>query len=302
MNKEIIKMNSVQQNEFLVWQCLEKRQIKKVYVLLDSQMPLTPFMLTSMVLLDYDEQSIINVLLRAKELSNDIFFWMKNHFEDGDLHDVFLRFQESLPKDYPSDDTCAEFGLWIALVQRAKWDVLAKYNIEIVKKYAKHGSNGALSGLLTVDLERYAPVALHERRFDAILSVKDGWRYLLEHDKKDFVFNRMKSKVIASILPVQEIFDYCREKGWLAEMYKEGLYSILLDNKEFSYFIEDHSLKSDFLHGYPQEVQWEDLWQYYRCDETYRNCLLEAARVNKDVPECKEFLARHTGFWAFLHR
>lgn len=298
MKKEIIEMNSVSQNELLVWNCLHERKIEKFNLLLESGMPLTAFMLTCMTFLDYSSNDIKEVLPHTDTLSCDAYQWVRCYFADDELSVIMKKFDDNLPLDYPSNDDCIKLKLWKTLLRRGEFGLIAQNAPEVLEIYLdsedKNMADNALRELLIVNLEKYADLAMERRHFGFILYAEDGWKYLFEHGKENFVIEKLGT-CISKFLPMDEIFEYCREKGWVDGLYKAGLYDLLLKHKRFELFVANHSLNNGFLTNFPEEVDWEGLWEYYHNDEVYCEIIFEKARLNRNIPKCKKFLSEYSG-------
>ena len=296
--EEIIKLNSVQQNEFLVWSCLEKQQIEKVCMLLDNKMQLTTFMLTTMVMLDYDKQSIKKVLCHAQDIHKYVFIWLKNYFKVEELIEVFKNTHFPLPSDYPTNEECVALGLWDILIKRGEFDLVAQNRSKTPEEMF---DELPIENLLKIDLEKYGPRALQDERYTEIMSVENGWKYLFEHGKKEKVFSFLEKDIFKSMLPIKEIVSYCKEKGWIDDMYNAGLYDTLLVGGEVSSFVKAHSINVVFVHRYPKEVPWEELWNENKNNNYVRYFLISSAKQHTDVPECVDFLKKHSGVSRFWH-
>ncbi len=300
MNKEIIALNSVQENEFLLLSYIEKMQLEKVLMLLDNGAKLTPFVLTNMSVRDYHDDSIKDVLLHTNVFDPNIFIWLKNYFAVDEMVEVFNHFGHKLPDDYPSDEDCVRLKMWDILSYRRKWNLVAENAPEVIEKQLEKQPY-LINHLLKVDLEKYGPKALKEERYTSILEANtEGWKYLCENGKEKVVF--MHLLISYDDLPMNEIMQYCRDKKWLSRLYELGAYKVLLEYGVISDFIENHSLNTNFLLKFPSKVKWEDLWDYYHKDDTYRNHLIWAAERNQNVPECAAFLKEHTGLRGFINR
>ena len=125
---KIIALNSVQQNEMMVWHCLENSDMVRFKQLLKSGMPLSPFMLTSMVFFDFSDTAIKEVLALGKITDNaaEIISWMRSYFTVDALAIILPIFDEYLPDDYPSDEDCVRLRLWETLYRRKKYTLVAK--------------------------------------------------------------------------------------------------------------------------------------------------------------------------------
>lgn len=288
----IIALNSVQNNEQMAWYCLEKSELSRFKQLLSEGMPLTPFMLTSMVFFGYYEAEIKEVLALAEieDSSKDLLSWVRGYFSEDELNDVLPLFDAYLPDDYPSNEVCVRLKLWNTLYRRKQCNLIAPNAPEfLLEKKTKD----AYAALVQHDLEKYAPILVENRFLLTVLAASDGWKYLVDHGYAKEV---LKLKDFAGLLKQNEIAEYCWKKGLINELYEAECYDVLLAHQEIDVFVKNHSTYGKFLKDYPEKVDWEDLWDTYP-DLVHRVCLKEAAKLNKKVPACSEFLLAHSGLW-----
>lgn len=288
--KKIIPLNSENQNEVLVWYCLEHSEIEKFKQLLRDDMPLNAFMLTSMVFLDYTDDVIKEVLKSAVNLKDNVFTWLKNHFEATELSDVLPLYEQLLPKDYPSNDECVELKLWKALYNRGEYGLVARNAPQILEQ---RGGYWADIALLNANFEKYAPQCLERERYNSIIAVKEGWKYLIDHGQAQWVLQKAGSS-FKELLPYQECVDYCLQKELYEDLYAAKCYDALLEHQKFEIFVKHHSSNPKFLTEHPDKVDWDDLWEQTD-DKLHHKYLKEKAFCNRNVSQCNEFLWKHAG-------
>lgn len=288
----IIALNSVQNNEQMAWYCLEKSELSRFKQLLKEGMPLTPFMLTSMVFFGFYGTAIKEVLALAEieDSSKDLLSWVRGYFDEDDLNEVLPLFDAYLPDDYPSNDVCVRLKLWNTLYRRKQCNLIAPNAPEFLLE--KH-SAAAYAALVSLDLEKYAPVLIENRFPLTVIAAPGGWKYLIDHGYAKEV---LKLKDACGLLDAKEVANYCLQKGLIEELYEAEWYDLLLDHQETEVFVRHQSFYSRFLTEYPDKVDWEDLWN---CNESdlQRKYLKHKAKLNKKVPACYEFLAAHSGLW-----
>lgn len=297
--KEIIKMNTPKQNEFLVRWCLEHHETEKLQRLLKDGAQLSAFMLTCMVFFGYKDAEIKEIVLQAEYVSQDVFVWLKKCFKLSEIVEILEKFENDLPMDLLSEQDMIELKMWQLLAKRHKWDVIAQNAPEFLEQMSE--KEEAMKALLNVNFGKYAPKALELGMYFPIISIKGGWKFLLEHGKKDFVLKIFKNGLDV-LKSNAEVCQYIKEKGLADELYKNGAYDFLLENGIVEPFISHHSTWWRFLSNYPEQVQWESLWVYYRSDSGMRDYLINEAKAHADIPVCKEFVSRHTGIFSFLNR
>ena len=292
--KDFIQLNSSQQNDIIAWYALEKRQLNKLQQLIEDGMPLTLFILTAMVFFDYSDDEIKTILKSTKNIDGKVVPWMRQYFEVSELSEILPLYQSHLLPDFPSDEECIEFKLWQALGQREKFDLIAQNAPEfLVEHYKKN--EAANSALLKVDFEKYAPIVL-KNSFTSFLTIKDGWKYLVNHGKVKELLDLYRHLISSSwvYLPQKnELESYCVETDHCEELYADGRYKLLLANKKIDVFIKNKSFNSDFLTQFPDQVKWEELWN---CCESGREHLKKMARKNIRVQQCSDFLWNHSNF------
>lgn len=298
MNKSyegIIALNSTQNNEQMVWHCLQKSELSRFKQLLQEGMPLTPFMLTSMVFFGFYEAEIKEVLAVAdiKTHSGDLLLWVRGYFKEDEISEVLPLFDACLPNDYPSDDECVQLKLWNTLYRRKKCDVIAAHAPEFLLE--KHSAD-AYAALVQLDLKKYAPVVIENHYPLTVTAASNGWKYLVDHGYAKEV---LKLKDAAGLLDADEVANYCLQKGLVEELYEAEWYNLLLDHQETEVFVKHQSFNARFLTEYPDKVDWEDLWKCNDNDLQHKY-LKHKAKLNKDVPACYEFLAAHSGLWEQL--
>ena len=293
--EKLFELNSPQQNEFLVWKCLEKTNLSDFLRLLKGGMPLTAFMLTSMVLLDYEKKDIKRVLIEAKCVdTDDVIKWMKIYFSIEELQDVLPKFDNCLPQDYPENAVCVEFGLWTTLCARKEYDLVAQNAPDPYKILSDENNVRADQALLKIDFDKYAPFVFAKGNYSAFLLSQQGWKYLIDHGVTEWLLHTAKYDKQGDLFSKSDIVSYCLEKGQADEVYKFVEYrSELLKQKAFEVFRENHSYNSEFLSNYPQEVDWEDLWKHCY-SKSSRKHLKEKAYAHRDVQKCADFLWNHS--------
>ncbi|MEE6208092.1 MAG: hypothetical protein VZR95_08580 [Alphaproteobacteria bacterium] len=296
--KKILELNSTQQNELLVLNCLERTDLQTFLELLKSGMPLTAFMLTSMVVLKYDKKDIKRVLIEATNIESDgVVKWMQSFFAVDELTDVLPEFEGNLPKDYPENDVCVKLGLWNTLCERKEFTLVAQNASDPYGILSAQDNVAAYQALLELNFDKYAPLVFGKGYYGAFLLSEKGWKYLVDHGAVNWL---MKSLTLGGLEPVTDIIKYCVDKGFVEEVFKSGYKDELLKLGAFDVFKEHHSFYPAFLENYPQEVNWEDLWKQSRSKST-KKYLKEKAYAHLEVRECSEFLWNHSNwlvrFW-----
>ncbi|MBR1825562.1 MAG: hypothetical protein IJ770_03140 [Alphaproteobacteria bacterium] len=284
--KGIIALNSDNQNDMIAWFCIENSEIGRLKQLLRDGMPLSAFMLTSMVFFGYSDAVIKEVLLLAEVYdSDDVPRWIQGYFEDADLAAILPEFQDGLPSDWPSDEDCVRFELWQVLKNRKRFDLIAQNAPQIAEEMELYPS------LLKVDFAKYAPFCLAKKWYFDIVQHQDGWKYLIDQGLADWVLERGS---FCGLLPRAEIEEYCLQKGLIDELYNSRRYNILLEHQQFDVFVKNHSFHPKFLTEYPDKVDWEDLWTHCS-DKENQKYLKEQAFKNRHISQCSEFLLAHSG-------
>ncbi len=293
--KKIVPLNSFEQNEKMVWYCLEHHEIGRFKQLVQSNMPLTADMLTTLVFFDYFKDTIKEVLTLVTKYTVPVIDWMRAYFTVEELADVLPYYQDKLPDDWPTDNECLELKLWETLCRRHKFDLVAQNAPEFLEKEGEWMTySDVCVALLKQNFAKYAPMMMEQKRFSCLLALRNGWKYLIDNG---MAIKILEMKDACGLLPKDEIIDYCLQKQLYEELYLAGCDDKLLENKKFDLFVKHHSLDNKFLTEYPEEVDWEDLWKYYKYDAKSRKKLLEKAKQNKKVPKCYEFLINHLGLW-----
>jgi hypothetical protein len=298
--KEIIKMNTPKQNEYLVRWCIEHHETDKLRGLLNDEVQLTPFILTCMVFFGYSDDEIKNIILYVKNPHRDVFVWLCKHFKLSEISDIIDHFKENLPYEVFTEKELIELKLWNILARRHKWDIIAQHSPEFLEEYTDNEE--AMKTLLKINFNKYVERAFSQGMYYPIISAKDGWKYLLENNKKESVFRFFKFSL--AILSDEEITAACayfKEKGLIDELYQNQVYEFLLKNRIFEPFIKNHSTNHLFLEKFPEQVKWEDLWNHYHSDKGMREKIISAAKVNENNPACQKFILKHTGLFSFLH-
>jgi hypothetical protein len=295
--KKIMPLNSAEQNEKLAWYCLEHHEIGRFKRLVQSKMPLTADMLTTMAFFDYSADAIKEVLALVTKYTPPVIQWMRAYFTVEELADVLPHCQDNLPNDWPTDEECVQLKLWETLYQRRKFDLVAQNAPEFLEKDNRMAYSDVCIALLRRYFAKYAPLMLQQKRPGVLLYSEDGWKYLVDNGMAPWL---LKLGAACGLLPKDEIIDYCLQKGLVEELYREACFDKLLENKRFEVFVKNHSLYWGFLTGYPEEVNWEDLWDYYKDDEAKHEQIIKAAKFNRTVPNCYEFLTEHLNLWGLL--
>ena len=293
--KEIILLNSGEQNERMVWYCLEHNEIGRFMQLVRSNMPLTTDMLTAMVFFDYSDDRIKKVLTQFTKYTPPVVQWIRNYFPVDELAEVLPHFQDNLPEDWPSNKDCVRFKLWETLCNRKQFDAVAQNAPEFLEadRWLLY-SYPARVALIKTDFAKYAPLFMQKGAYGSIVAVEGGWKYLVDHGQLQWL---MSNDFFGDLLPKDEVIDYALQQGLVEDLYKAKLYPELLARRQFEVFVKNHSFNKDFLTGYPEEVDWEDLWEHCEGNKESQNYLIEKARKNKTVPKCYDFLIAHTKIW-----
>ncbi len=295
--KRIMPFTSAEQNEKLAWYCLEHHEIGRFRQLVQSKMPLTADMLTTMAFFDYSDDAIKEVLTLVTKYTPPVIQWMQSYFTVAELADVLPHYQDKLPNDWPTDEECAQLKLWETLCQRHKFDLVAQNAPEFLEKDNWMDYPEACIALLRRDFAKYAPLMLQQKRPGVLLYSEDGWKYVIDNGMALWLLSLGDA---CGLLPKNEIIDYCLQKGLDEELYHEICYDKLLENKRFEVFVKHHSLYHGFLTGYPEKVDWEGLWKYYEGDAVKQKQIIKAAKFNKNMPKCYEFLTAHLNLWGLL--
>lgn len=292
--KEIMPLNSNEQNEKMVWYCLEHSEIGRFKQLVQSNMPLTADMLTAMAFFGYSDSLIKEMLTLTTKYTPSVIEWMKNYFPVDELAEVLPHYQNQLPEDWPSNEDCVRFKLWETLCERKQFDTVAQNAPEFLEADKWLLVYKARVALITTDFDKYAPLFLQKGAYGSIIAVEDGWKYLIDHGKLQWL---VLNNFFGDLLPKDEVIDYALQQGFAEELYKAKLYPELLARRQFDVFVNNHSFSKDFLTEYPEEADWEDLWKHCDGNKESQNYLKAQAWKNKNVPKCYEFLAAHVGFW-----
>lgn len=302
--KEIIKMNTPEQNEFLVRWCLEHNEREKLQNLLENGAQLSAFMLTCMVFFGYKDDEIKETVLRAENVSQNAFVWLKERFKLSEITGILEKFSR-LSSETFSDEELVELKLWSVLAAKHRWDTIAQNAPEFLE--SQTSNTYAMRALLKADFDKYAETALKQGMYYEISSVKGGFKYLLDHGQKDYVFKSIKSTYVdfksdSVDQNMSEVCNLIKENGLIDELYQNEAYDFLLKNKIFDPFVKNHSYYWKFLYYFPEHVDWEGLWMFYHSDKYIREHLVREAKNHKYIPACKNFVSRHTGLSGFLNR
>lgn len=291
--KEILKMNSTRQNEFLALNCLERHDLPMFLELLKNGMPLTAFMLTSMAVLKYHKKYIKQVLIETECIENDdVVKWMQSFFSVNELTNVLPEFEENLPKDYPENADCVRLKLWKTLCERKEYDLVAQNAPDPYGILSEQNDVAAYQALLKLDFEKYAPFVFGKGYYGAFLMSEEEMKYLVDHGKVNWLLKFLSH---SKLEPVSDLIKYCVEKGFAEEVFLSGYKNELLELGVFDVFNKHHSLYSEFLEKYPQEVDWEDLWQQCKNKST-KKYLKEKAFAHREIQKCADFLWKHSNW------
>ena len=302
--KRIIELNTPEQNEFLVRWCLEHNEREKLQNLLENGAQLSAFMLTCMVFFGYKDDEIKETVIRAENVSQNAFVWLKEYFKPAEITEILEKFKDVLPQGIFSDEELVELKLWSVLAEECEWDVIAQHAPEFLESMMH--KEGVTKALLNINFDKYAETALEQGMYHQIASVKGGLKYLLDHGQKDYVFKSIKSTYVdlqsdSVDQNMSEVCELIKEKGLIDELYQNDADDFLLKNKIFEPFIKNHRPYWKFLYYFPEHVDWEDLWNYH-LDKDIRRYLIKEAKKHKDIPVCKNFVSRHTGLLGFFNR
>ena len=149
----------------------------------------------------------------AKRVQKDIFWWLKDQFELHEISSLLFKWKSRLPLRLLTDEEKAELGMFSILMKLQRYDILAKYAPKVLLRQVSRKTNKMFSSakaLLEYDFRKYADFIFQKEMFGSILSVKGGWKYLIDHGQKDFVLGNINNAYITNILPEEEIRTYCK--------------------------------------------------------------------------------------------
>ena len=291
--------NSVEQNELLVCYFLKHSKLDTVKQLVQEDVVmLTPFILNAMITFGYSDDDIKDVIscvnTPATDELKDVVIWMTEYFPMEDIKDLLHSFDGYFPQIYPKNETCVLLGLWKTLYDRAEYKLLIENGkLDMVEENPGYQAKVAL---LQYDFDKYAPKFLNEKDACCILEIKDGYKYLIDNGYADMVLSSYKRVMLSSM----EVVEYCIEKGLSDLVYNKSLLlrDTLLSLGEYSPFVKKHDSSDEFLLKYPSHVDWEDLYNYLS-DDGEKKALIEKAKRNIKIPNCRAFVRRHS-FWKKL--
>lgn len=303
MKKKLVKSvttDAVKENEFLAYLCLSENDVKKLQKLVKNGLSVTSFMLTLMDHFGCSKEDIKATLEVAVNVNENIFYWVKNFFDADTARVIIQKFEDKVPEKFTKSD-CVKFGLWQTLLNRKKYEELAENAPDFL--LAKEPDNRwAMEALLGVNFDKYVGLAYDKGMYFSIFCRNDGWKYLVDNNKLNYVFDYLKNDIVKKSMPLDHILEYIYSKGCVAELYDAGYYDLLLEKREFEVFINKHSINAKFLTQYPELVDWEDLWNYYSGQSGYLSRIKELARKNNRNKKCHEFLLNHSTFWERLFK
>lgn len=291
MEKNIFKMLSPEQRLLLTIHFYDKFEIARLKKLVEKGFPLSASVLTAVVCLGLNRCHIKDFVKSAVVIENDVFEWIRVYFDSQELAEILPLLEDRLPDSYLSIEECAEYKLWKTMLKRGFFDYVAHCAPEVLEQ---DGSELAYGALLRVDFEHYADDAFAKGYYSALINAQDGWKYLIERGLIKRVLDVVRKTGIVS---EDKVSAYCIEKGFVDELYDAKYYDELLTHGEFDVFVKKHGLVSEFLDKYPEQVDWEDLWNVHHRSHDY---LISQAFKHSDVQKCHNFLRKHAGFWGQL--
>ena len=290
--KDLWKLNSSLQNDILISELISKEQISTIQEIFKDGFPVTTFVLYEMyynTTMEIDD--IKSMLLVATNISDDVKFWIAEYIDVEEIWDLFEKKPELATDSFPTDENCVSFKLWDVLYQRDNLDLIALENPDYLEKITD--SVPVSTALLKKDFDKYADVVSERQHYGAFLAIKYGWKYLIDIG---LVKRVLELGAYDSFITRKQLFNYCKLKGLIDELYNADFIEELLHCGEFDVFVRNHSFAVRFLVGHPEKVDWEDLWEHCQ-DKAKQNELLDYALINKDCQNTRSFLKKHLGFW-----
>ena len=285
--KKLWQYNTASQNDLLVAEFFRAENVNGLEQMLEQGYPLNSAILSLMVANSYSDEAVKSLIAKAKVISESAQSWIASNCDLNDILDLIEAHPQITSKDFPSDEDCVTYRLWNVLIYRKKWNILAQY---VPEKIEDISNADVYIALLSVDFDKYAP-HIFKKHKGAFIAVKDGWKYLIDHGQAEWLLG--KSYLYDSFLDQNEVAEYCYSKGLIDVLYQHKFYSVLLAHKEYDVFVKNKSFSSEFLESAPQYAEWEDLLNFSESSHQY---LLEEAKKNADILECRSFLMNHLGW------
>lgn len=286
--KHLWKLNSLSQNDHLIWELIADNRRDDIADLLKNDFPLCAYVLNEMHYHGWQDNDLKEAISIATVIDTDLKKWVAEYFDVGDIVDLLSSEPELATEEFPSDEDCIKYKLWEVLCRRQQWAVVAEFAPEFLEQKNCVESS---KELLNVDFDKYASLVFERCHRSLFLQSEKGWKYLIDHDETKWISNL---KNCGELFPVNDIINYCIEKGLIDMLYKAEYYDELLEHGKFDIFIKNNSSYSTFLEKYPDKVNWEVLWN--NCDsKSSKAYLIEEAFKNVLVENCSEFLWKHTG-------
>ena len=294
MKKKSLGHLTASQKDLLIAEFFRTENLTELEAAIADGLPLTAYILFMMRAHEYPDERIKSLISKAVEVDESAKEWVSEHFNIQTVYELYDSRPELAVADFPTNEDCVRLKLWNVLLERQQFDLLAQNVPEILEQKKSYR---ALVALVTYDFEKYAPLALEQHYPGALLSVTDGWKYLIDHGLIKWLLARMNS--CDSWFPRERIVTYCLEKGYVDALYEAKFYADLLEHQQFEVFVKNHSFDPVFLDTYSKYVDWEDLWQHAE-SKSNKKYLLEKAFKNRCEQKNYDFLWNHSSLWMRL--
>lgn len=294
-NNFYLQQLSAAQKDLLVMESCRTKNFTGLKQMFEEGFPLDAFVLFCIKVNFCSFDFLKEVVAHAVVVMDSAKEGLARLFTVDEISSLYITRPELATATFPSVDDCVKYQLWDVLCVRGQWDIVAQHAPHILEQKDHPESSRAL---LNLDYNKYAPLAFGRRDYSVFLFFENGWKYLIDHGSLP-VHWISNLRACGDLLPTKDIIKYCLKKGHVDEVYTAGYYDELLEEGQFEVFVKNRSFYKGFLKNYPNEVDWEDLWEHSdnRKNQKY---LIEMALINKTVEPCCDFLLEHGDFWTRL--
>jgi hypothetical protein len=207
----VIPFTAIRKNEFTVYVLLQAGNKEKLVQMLKDGLLLSAYCLTLMDIFGMDKYEIRDMVATAKRVQKDTFWWLKDRFTLEEIKGLLFKWKNRLPKRLLTDEERADLGMYSVLLKLERYDILAERAPKVLLYQISHRTKdmfASAKALLEYDFNKYADSFFEKSLQGSFLAVEGGWKYLVNHGKKDFVIQNIGNQ-FANLPPKEVVLAYC---------------------------------------------------------------------------------------------
>ena len=210
----LVPFTAIRKNEFTVYVLLQAGNTEKMVQMLKDGLLLSAYCLTLMDIFGMDKYEIRDMVASAKRVQKDTFWWLKDRFTLEEIRGLLIKWKSRLPKRLLTDEERADLGMYNVLLKLERYDILAERAPKVLLYQIVHRTKdmfASAKALLEYDFNKYADSFFEKDLQGSFLAVEGGWKYLVNHGRKDFVLQNVGNQ-FAVLPPKEVVLAYCANR------------------------------------------------------------------------------------------